>query len=169
MSKTDIPESIMSLVKLYLKPLLVWFSDKVYAELVHQAKDHLLVKLETVFDFAPLETACAGYHHTSGAGTKPIHTVSRLVRALLVKYLFDWSLRQLEFQIRVGLQVPAVHLTSFESLVRRSGYHGGVVCGKSWLRIVNRKVLFFKECRQHIPQSTIAGDTARNLYRPHFS
>jgi IS5 family transposase len=105
MSKTDIPESIMSLVKLYLKPLLIWFSDKVYAELVHQAKDHLLVKLEAVFDFAPLETACAGYHHASGAGTKPIHTVSRLVRALLVKYLFDWSLRQLEFQIRYNLIV----------------------------------------------------------------
>lgn len=102
---SDIPDAIMSLVNHYLKPLLIWFSDKVYAELIHRAKDHLLVKLEAVFDFAPLEKKCSGYHHTGGAGTKPTHTVVLLVRALLVKYLFDWSLRQLEFQIRYNLVV----------------------------------------------------------------
>ena len=102
---SDVPESIMSLVNHYLKPLLVWFSDKVYGELIEQAQDHFLVKLKAVFDFAPLEKSCRTYHHTSGAGTKPTHTVPRLVRALLVKYLFNWSLRQIEIQTRYNLVI----------------------------------------------------------------
>ena len=102
---SDVPDSIMLLVNQFLKPLLIWFSDKVYAELIDQAQDHFLVRLKAVFDFAPLEKSCSVFHHTSGAGAKPTHTVPRLVRALLVKYLFDWSLRQLEFQIRYNLVV----------------------------------------------------------------
>ena len=102
---SNIPESVMSLVNLYLKPLLIWFSNKVYTELIHKAQDHLLVKLHAVFDFAPLERACADYHHTTGPGAKPTHPVPRLVRALLVKYLFNWSPRQLELQIRYNLVV----------------------------------------------------------------
>jgi transposase len=105
MSVSDIPDSIMSLVNYYLKSLLIWFSDKVYADLIEQAKEHLLVRLKAVFDFVALEKSCSAYHHTSGAGAKPTHTVPQLVRALLVKYLFDWSLRQLEFQIRYNVVV----------------------------------------------------------------
>ena len=69
-----VPDSIMSLVNHYLKPLLIWFSDKVYAELIDQAKDHLLVRLKAVFDFAPLEKSCSAYRHTSGAGAKPTYS-----------------------------------------------------------------------------------------------
>ena len=100
-----VPESVLSLVNLYLEPLLAWFSDKVYANLIRQAGDHLLVKLEAKLDFTPLEEVCAGYHHSTGPGRNPTHTVPRLVRALLVGYLFNWSLRQLEFQIRYTLVV----------------------------------------------------------------
>jgi IS5 family transposase len=95
----------MSWVHRYLKPLLVWFSDKVYADLIRRAEDQLLVKLDGKLDFGPLEKACAGYHHATGPGCKPTHTVACLVRALLVGYLFNWSGRQLEFQIRYNLVV----------------------------------------------------------------
>lgn len=100
-----IPQSVMAMVNRYFNPLLTWFSEKVYDELIGRAEDHLLVKLHEKLDFGPLEEACAAFHHTSGPGARPTHTVPLMVRALLVKYLFDWSLRQLEFQIRYNLVI----------------------------------------------------------------
>jgi hypothetical protein len=100
-----IPQSVVAMVTRNFKPLLVWFSEKVYAELIARAGNHMLVKLHDKLDFDSLEKACANYHHTSGSGARPTHTVPRMVRALLVKYLFDWSLRQLEFQICYNLIV----------------------------------------------------------------
>ena len=100
-----VPEFVMSWVNVYLKPLLVWFSDKVYADLIRRAEDHLLVKLHGKLDLGPVEKTCSSFHHTTGPGCKPTHTVPRLVRALLVGYLFDWSGRQLEFQICYNLVV----------------------------------------------------------------
>lgn len=102
---SSVPEWVMVLVSTYLHPLLVWFSDKVYSELLKRDQDHLLVKLQARLDFTAIEKACASYHHFTGPGASPTHSVPRLVRALLVKYLFDWSLRQLEFQIRYNLMV----------------------------------------------------------------
>ncbi|MCP4544314.1 MAG: hypothetical protein GY832_44960 [Chloroflexi bacterium] len=40
-----IPQLVIAMVNKYFKPLLVWFSEKVYAELVARARDHILVKL----------------------------------------------------------------------------------------------------------------------------
>lgn len=102
---TIIPDSVLTVVELYLKPLLAWFSDKVYSELIGRAEDHLLVKLHAKLDLAPLESLCASFYHTTGPGCKPTYTIPQLVRALLVSYLFGWSLRQLEFQVRFNLMV----------------------------------------------------------------
>jgi hypothetical protein len=102
---SPVPECVMTVVQAYLRPLLLWFSQRVYSELVQGAGDHLLVKVQAHLDCARLEQACAGYHHAAGPGAPPTHSVPRLVRALLVKYLFHWSLRQLEFQIRYNLLV----------------------------------------------------------------
>ena len=71
-----IPDFVMSLVIAHLTPLLHWFSDRVYADLLKRTPDHLLVKLHQRLDVAPLETACAAFHHTEGQGAKPTHTVS---------------------------------------------------------------------------------------------
>jgi hypothetical protein len=49
--------------------------------------------------------ACGDYHHQSGPGRKPVHTVPKLVRALVVKYLYRYSLRQLEMELRFNLLV----------------------------------------------------------------
>lgn len=102
---STIPEAVLAIVHAHLNALLLWFSDYVYTELLKRAQDNVLVKAQAHLDFTTLEKACASYHHHTGPGAPPMHTVPQLVRALLVKYLFDWSLRQLEFQIRFNLIV----------------------------------------------------------------
>ena len=81
---STLPDFVMSLVTAHLTPLLQWFSDYVYADLLKRTPDHLLVKLHKRLNLAPVETACAAFHHTEGPGTKPTHTVPHMVRALLV-------------------------------------------------------------------------------------
>jgi len=95
-----VPDFVRLLVTAYLELLLNWFSDQIYAELLKRADDHFLLELHATLDFAPLETACAAFHHAVGPGATPTHPTARLVRALLIGALFGWSLRQLEFQIR---------------------------------------------------------------------
>ena len=100
-----IPAFALAVFKLYLVQLLVWLSDQTYLTLLQRDPDHLLVKLADRLNCTPLETACARYHHSTGPGTPPTHPVPRLVRALLVKYLYNWSLRDLEWHIRFNLVV----------------------------------------------------------------
>jgi hypothetical protein len=100
-----IPDFVLSLVTVHLTALLYWFSDRIYADLIPRDSDHLLVKLRDHLDLAPLEKACAAFHHASGPGARPTHPVPQLVRAFLVKYLFDWSLREIEWHVRFNLVV----------------------------------------------------------------
>ena len=58
--------------------------------------DHWLVHLAEIVDLRPLEHACAGFQADNGRGKPITHTPARLVRALLVKYLRNLSLRQTE-------------------------------------------------------------------------
>ena len=110
-----IPSFVLAYVIAYLRPLLTWFSDQVYLALLPRAQDHLLYRLHTHLDFTPLERCCTAYNHGDGPGAPPTHPVPRLVRALLVGYLCNWSLRQLEFQIRFNLLVKwFVGYTVFE-------------------------------------------------------
>lgn len=95
-----VPDFVRVFVIAYLEPLLHWFSDQIYAELLKRADEHFLLDLHATLDFAPLESACAAFHHAEGPGARPTHPVPHLVRALLIGALFGWSLRQLEFQIR---------------------------------------------------------------------
>ncbi len=47
-------------------------------------------------DLTPLEQGCTGFHASSGRGAPVIHTIARLVRALLVRHLQALSFRQSE-------------------------------------------------------------------------
>jgi len=100
-----VPDFVLNLVNAHLEPLLDWFSDRLYAEFLPHAADHLLVQLNTRLDIRPLERACADFHHRHGPGAPPTHSVGRLVRAVLVKALFGWSLREWERQLRFHLIV----------------------------------------------------------------
>ena len=100
-----IPSFLQNVIIAYIAPLLDWFSERVYADLIRRAPDHLLVQLHQHLDLVPLEETCASFHHPSGPGRPVTHTVPRLVRALLVKYLYDHSHRSLENEIRFHLIV----------------------------------------------------------------
>jgi hypothetical protein len=59
----------------------------------------VLYKVQRHLDFSVLERACSDYHHSDGPGTLPTHTVDKLLRALIIKYLYDLSLRELEVRL----------------------------------------------------------------------
>lgn len=99
----SIPSTVLSIIQLHMKVLLYWFNDEMMQRLLVRAQDHFLVRLNKRLDMRPLEKACAEYHHQSGPGAPATHTVPRLVRALLIKYLLDLSLRQLEHSIQWNL------------------------------------------------------------------
>jgi hypothetical protein len=100
-----LPEFVLRVVNAHLQPLFDWFSERLYAEFLKHAADHLLVRLHAHLDCRPLEAACAVFHHASGPGAPPTHSVAQLVRALLVKALFGWSLREWEWHLRFNLIV----------------------------------------------------------------
>lgn len=60
---------------------------------------HWLVQLTNIADLSDLEQACAGFQADNGQGRPISHTPARLVRALLIKYLYNLSLRQTEEMI----------------------------------------------------------------------
>jgi len=98
-----IPGTALAVILQHWSWVLSLVSAYFYSLLLNQFSNHWLVELARTFDFAPLEQACASYHHQSGPGAAVVHTTPRLVRALLVKYLFNLSLRQLEEMLKRDL------------------------------------------------------------------
>jgi hypothetical protein len=68
----------------------------VYEVILSHAKSHLLYKVQRHLDFSTLEQACSEYHHSEGPGAPATHTVDKLLRVLIIKYLYDLSLREME-------------------------------------------------------------------------
>ena len=103
-----IPEKlkpIASILSQYLSPLLLWLSDLTYESLIGRDPDHLLCHLQQLLDFTELEAACADYHLLNGIGRPVNHTIPKLLRAMLVKYLYGCSLREREEKIRYHILV----------------------------------------------------------------
>jgi hypothetical protein len=100
-----VPETLQNLIETNLKMLEVWFSQRLYAQIVKNAARHLLVRMQAGMDLSQIEQACQRYHHQAGPGVKATHTVARLVRALLVKYVYNLSLRETEARIQHDLVV----------------------------------------------------------------
>lgn len=98
-----IPDFLPTVFLPFWSRLLAALSAQLYARVVPPR--HYLVQLAALVDWAPLETACATYHHTTGPGTAVTHNVARLVRALVVKYLRNLSLREWEDELRTNLVV----------------------------------------------------------------
>ncbi|MEM4204147.1 MAG: transposase, partial [Candidatus Methanomethylicaceae archaeon] len=105
-----------SVIKAHPLTLLYWSNEELYRRLGRWAEGHFLVRVQERIDWAPLEAACAGFHHSSGPGAPPTHSVPRLVRALVVKYLLNLSLREWEQEIRWNLLVKGfVGYAAFEA------------------------------------------------------
>jgi hypothetical protein len=105
---TSIPENLAPIAPIltrYLTPLLQWLSQLVYERLIPPDSKHLLFILNDSVDFSPLESVCATYHKSNGKGHPVVHSVPRMLRAMMVKYLYDCSLRQLEEKIRYDIFV----------------------------------------------------------------
>jgi len=98
-----IPDFLPIVILAFWTRLLTWLSAQVYERL--RAPDDFWGRLADHLDCAPLEQACAAYHATRAAGAQATHTVPRLVRALLVKSLWNLSLRELEYTIRTNLVI----------------------------------------------------------------
>ena len=92
----SIPETERAVTSKYWSWLLGLAARFVMNRLLKRLGKHWLVQLASSLDLAPLEKACAAFHHAQGPGAPPQHTVARLVRALMVKYLMDLSLRETE-------------------------------------------------------------------------
>lgn len=106
-SKVIVPEILQPVAPIlsqYLQPLLLWLSQLVYQQLLARQGQQPLVCLAGLLDFGPLELACAAYQTAPGRRGHPVvHQVRRLLRALLVKYWYDLSLRQLEERLRCDM------------------------------------------------------------------
>ena len=59
-------------------------------------QDHWLVQLHQIANLSRLEQACAGFQANNGRGAPIAHPPTRLVRALLIKYLYHQALRPTE-------------------------------------------------------------------------
>jgi IS5 family transposase len=126
--------------------LLAWFSAQVYARLLTPAD--FWVRLAAHLDCRPLEQACAAYQHQAGPGCSATHPVPRLVRALLVKYLRNLSLRELEAEIRTNLVVKwFVGYTIFE----RGPDHRTLARFEQWV-IAQQSRTFFDTVLRQIDQ-----------------
>lgn len=96
-----IPDFLPAVILPFWSRLLAALSAQIFT--LALPRRHYLVQLAQHLDCTPLEQACATYQHTAGSGNRATHTVPRLVRALLVKYLRNLSLRELEDDIRSNL------------------------------------------------------------------
>jgi transposase len=85
--------------------IVVLISHCLYESLLTKYHDHWLVLFGQVIDLTPLDKGCADFHLGRGRGSAVNHPVPRLVRALLVKYLFDLSYRETEEKIDRDLLV----------------------------------------------------------------
>ena len=80
-----------------------WYSEQLYSRFVSNHPGHLLVRLNARLKLDEVEKACAGYYHQSGPGKPVQHGIRRLVRGVLVRGLYGYSLRETEQAVNGNL------------------------------------------------------------------
>ena len=91
-----LPQSALFVILQSWSLVLELVSAYWYERQLSRYQNHWLVQLTNIVDLSGLEQACAGFQADNGQGRPISHTPARLVRALLVKYLHNLSLRQTE-------------------------------------------------------------------------
>jgi transposase len=91
-----LPQFALFVILQWWSAILQLVSAVWYERQLVRYRDHWLVQLYQIADLTPLEQACTSFHADSGRGAPVIHPIPRLVRALLVKYLHNLSLRLTE-------------------------------------------------------------------------
>jgi hypothetical protein len=155
-------QSIQFFILWHWSILVKFFNDYLLDLALTHAHSHLLVKLSKLLDFASLEGLAAEYHHTSGPGTSVTHPASKLVRLMLVKYLYDLSLRETEERLYSDTLVRwFVGYSLFEPLPD----HCTIQRFEIWLNQEQHFALFdeiVRQIKQAFPEETRAtqiGDT----------
>jgi len=157
-----LPDFLSKIVKEHDEIIAEYYSNELYERLLRKNRSHLLVKLAQKLDFSPIEKACQGYHHQSGPGRTPAHTVPRLLRAILIGQLHGLSLRELETELQTNLLSRwFAGYSLFESVPD----HSTLGRFEGWL-IVNQPRIYFesilKQVKDDFPQAktdTQIGDT----------
>ena len=67
-----LPDFLNEIVKEHGETIAEYYSNEFYETLLHKNRSHLLVKLVKKLDLSPIEKACVGYHHQSGASRPPL-------------------------------------------------------------------------------------------------
>ncbi len=94
-----LPQFALFVILQYWSSVLWLVSAFWYERQLSRYQNHWLVQLHHLADLTPLEKVCVSFHADNGRGCPVTHSTRRLVRALLVKYLFNLSLRQTEEMI----------------------------------------------------------------------
>ena len=100
-----LPEFLNAIITQNLEIVEKWFGAQLYERMVKRFPRHLLVRLNARLDLSAIEADFREYQHQAGPGTKPTHSIRKYVRALLVKYLYNWSLRETEERLQNDLMV----------------------------------------------------------------
>lgn len=99
LSMSILPQSALFVILQFWPVVLRLVSAVWYERQRSRYQKHWLWQLEQVTDLTPLEQGCAGFHASSGRGAPVIHTIARLVRALLVRHLCALSFRETEEEL----------------------------------------------------------------------
>ena len=94
-----LPQSALFVIVQSWSVVLQMVSAYWYERQLRRYQDHWLLQLADIIALSHIEQACAGFQANNGQGRPISHTPGRLVRALLVKSLHNFSLRQTEEMI----------------------------------------------------------------------
>jgi hypothetical protein len=100
-----IPDFLRQTTENHRDDLLVWCSNFIYQKFAADNARHPLLQLERLLDLSEFEAACRGFHKHNGMGCPITHPVAHLVRALLIRYLYNYSLRETEAATRDQIPV----------------------------------------------------------------
>ena len=157
-----LPDFLTKIIEEHDEIIAEHYSNELYQSLLRKNRRHLLVRLAKKLDLTPIEKSCQRYHHQSGPGRTPTHTVPRLLRTILIGQLHDLSLRELETELGTNLLsrwFAGYHL--FEAIPD----HSTLGRFEGWL-IVHQPRIYFEtilaQVRQDFPDAktdTQIGDT----------
>ncbi len=133
------PENLTDVIEQHGEELQKYYGEQLMAATVERNRRHLLVQIEEYLDFGEIEETCRDYRHQSGPGALPRHTVKHLVRALLLGWLYDLSLRELEEQLNVNLLFR--HFAGY-GIFERTPDHSTLGRFESWVLLKHRRVYF---------------------------
>lgn len=100
-----IPSEIFIAAQTDPQKLYNWFGEEEMKDIERKNHAHLLVKLHNRLELQGVYDQLQGYHHHQGPGCPIVHSVEKLLRALIVGGVNDLSLRELEQRIRYDLVV----------------------------------------------------------------